>query len=167
MVINGERQIFTREQVADKDFHILQQVDQVDFGFNQIHPARLNRVEIQDFIDQAEQIVAGGFDLLQAVAGFLRVAAVPQGDVRHAENAVQRRPHIVAHFGKERRLRAVGSIRLHGFILHLAVARVLLNQRAHEEKHQQHKDDIHDDRAFDLLPGHSRRDLRGECLNDG
>ena len=77
----------------------------------EIEPAGLDLGEVEDFLDQRQQRVAGGLHRAGIGGLFGRELGVQQ-KIGHAENAVQRRADLVRHHREEARLGAVGGFRL-------------------------------------------------------
>jgi hypothetical protein len=69
-------------------------------GFD-VQLAGVDLGEVEDFIDYAEQLVAGGEDLLEGVAGLFGVLVIALADLGETEHAVHRRTDLVAHVGEE------------------------------------------------------------------
>ena len=81
--------------------------------------AGLDLREVEDVVDDGQQRLAGRLDHVQVFAllgGEVRV----EGELGHADDAVQRGANLVAHVGQELALRAVGGVRriLRAFPLH-------------------------------------------------
>src|SRR6185369_12273542 len=75
----------------------------------QRHLAGLDLREVEDVVDQAEQMPAGGLDLLQ-VGDRVLLPHLLRGLLEHlavADDRVQRRAQLMAHVGEELALRAV------------------------------------------------------------
>jgi len=73
-------------------------------------PARtpgLDLRDVEDVVDDAQQMLAGGVDLVQGSA--VAVSRLPAEDVGHAEDAVHRLLIFMAHVGQEVALGQVGG----------------------------------------------------------
>ena len=77
----------------------------------EVEPARLDLGEIEDFLDQRIQRVAGGLHRLGVGRLFRQQRRIEQ-QFRHAEDAVERRANLVRHHGEEAAFGAVGGFRL-------------------------------------------------------
>ena len=66
-----------------------------------LHLAALDLGNVQDIVDQRQQVVAGGADLLQRVRNHFRFSNMVSGDIGIADDGVHRRPDIVGHIGKK------------------------------------------------------------------
>ncbi len=64
---------------------------------------------VKHFVDKRHQMMACACDLGEAVRDAPGVVGVPLGDVRHAENAVQRRADVVGDAVQKHRFGTVGA----------------------------------------------------------
>ena len=78
----------------------------------QPHLAGLDLGEVEDVVDEPEQVLAGGLDLLEVGddVGMARGRRVLREHLAVAEDRVQRRAQLVAHVGEERALRLAGLL---------------------------------------------------------
>ena len=81
--------------------------------------AALDLGHIQHVVDEAQQVLAGQGDLLQAGGHLLPVVQVGGGDGRHAHDGVHGGADVVAHVGEELALGSVGPLSLPLSMLHL------------------------------------------------
>ena len=79
--------------------------------------AALNAAHVQDVVDEAEQVVAGGEDLLEAVLDLLPVVDVADCDGGKADDGVHGGADVVGHIGQEGGLGPVGVLGLHQRLL--------------------------------------------------
>ena len=77
---------------------------QFELGPLEIEPTRLDFREIENVVDQFEQRIGRGLHRRQVVTLFARQLGL-QGQRRHAEDRVQRRPDLMTHVGEEGTLR--------------------------------------------------------------
>src|SRR5215475_11099162 len=72
----------------------------------QLHPAGFDLGQIENVVDQGQQVLAGGVDVLQVLV--LLLVELPEHarrhDLREADDGVQRSPELVGHIGQELRL---------------------------------------------------------------
>jgi len=73
---------------------------QVEGLGREVEAPGLDPREVEDPVDQAEQRLAAGADRLN-VGALLRIQLGPEHEVGHAQDAVERRPHLVAHRREE------------------------------------------------------------------
>ena len=90
-------------------FHNLFQIRMLP---EQLNLAALNLAHIKHIINQHVQLMAGGLDFLQCLPDALLIIQAFHGNIRHADNPVHRRAHIMAHAAEEIRLCLTGSFGL-------------------------------------------------------
>ena len=73
----------------------MRQFGKVAFLFLNLDFAAFNPAHIQDIIDQAEQMIAGGKHLAQAVLHLAAVVNVADCNRRETDNCIHRRADIV------------------------------------------------------------------------
>ena len=100
---------------------------------------------IQNVIDEPQQVLGGGSDLLQILAGFLRRIRVVQGNAVQTDDGVHGCADLMAHVGQECGFRFAGLLRSHQRITE---SLLLLHGVAGVGVHV-HKAGAH---AVDLLP---------------
>jgi hypothetical protein len=94
----------------------------------ELHLAGFDLREVEHGVDQLEEVLAGGIDLLEVVGELLgaEVGGVLLQHLAVADDGVERRAQLVRHVGEELRLVAVGDLELAALVLDLAEqARVL------------------------------------------
>ena len=101
--------------------HLLGERPQREGGELEVEPPRLDLGEIENVLDQRSERFARGFHRPR-IGRLLRRKASVEQQVRHAENAAERRADLVGHHGEEPALRPVGGLRL-------AASPFLLGQR--------------------------------------
>ncbi len=106
-----EFQAFRLALLRDQRRRLLQQLVQVDLPAFEFQLAGLDLGEVEDVVDDAQQVVAGGLHVVEITA-LLGVQARLQQQVRQADDGVQGRADLVAHVGQERGLR-LGRIERH------------------------------------------------------
>ena len=131
-----------------------------------LHLAALDLGNVQDIVDQRQQVVAGGADLLQRVRNHFRFTNMVSGDIGIADDGVHRRPDIVGHIGKKIvlcldpglcRVLSVFFLRLFGFLqgLHhgLPVPDILVDiLETHHDAHAPAGHE-HSDKIDQIVPG--------------
>ena len=90
---------------------IFHQIGKVEFLLAQIDLAGLDLAHIQNFIDEAEQVLAGLGNLLQTVFHTLLFVQTGHGDSGHADDAVHRGANVMGHIGEKVGLSLVGGLR--------------------------------------------------------
>ncbi len=88
----------------------LDQREEVEGLAREVEPARLDLGEIEDLVDKRRQRAAGTADGGD-IGRLLRIERGAGEQFGHAEDAVERRAHLVAHGGEKARLRFVGGLR--------------------------------------------------------
>ena len=86
---------------------IFENVVETEIGVLDVEFSGLDLREVENVIDDAEKGSSGAAHLYQVVALF-RCQVGLEGEVRHADDCVHRRSDLVAHVGKEQRLRRCG-----------------------------------------------------------
>ncbi len=107
----GEEQAFRSRLPLEGREHAIDQAGQREWCCFQFQPSRLDLREVEHVVDDAQQRLRGvahGRD----GALLVRVEPLPVEHLHHAEHAVHRGADLVAHGGKERRLRLVGGLGL-------------------------------------------------------
>ncbi len=84
----------------------------------QAHPPRLDLREVEDVVDEAQERLAALPDRVGELALLPRQGRAEE-EARHPDDAVHRRPDLVAHRGEERALGPVGVLGLTGRRLQL------------------------------------------------
>ena len=87
--------------------HLFDHAGKVEGPRLEIEAAGFDLGEIENFLDQREQRLAGGLHGL-GIGGLFRRQRRIEQEIRHAENAVERRADFVADHGEEARLGAIG-----------------------------------------------------------
>ena len=89
----------------------------------ELHLARLDLRQVEDVVDQGEQVVGRGEDVVQVLL-LLLVHLAEQlllQDLGEADDRVQRRPQLVAHVGQEVGLVLGGDLQRPGALGHAAL----------------------------------------------
>ena len=108
--ILGKRNFLGRRLRCNQLPDGLQHLPHIEIAGIQLHLAALDLGHIQNVVDQPQQIIGGGLDLLQAVHDPLRALPALERDGRHADDAVHRRADLVAHAGEKLGLGLAGNI---------------------------------------------------------
>ncbi len=82
-----------------------------------LHLSALNPAHVQDIVDQAQEVVAGGEHLLQAVPHLIPVVDMAGRDGGETDDGVHGGAYVVGHIGEEGGLGLVGPLGLHQGIL--------------------------------------------------
>ena len=96
---------------ADEGFRAVDDVRDALLGQAQIRLPRLNLGHVQHVVDESEQVLAGGFDLLRVFPNPLRIVRIPLEQIRKAHDGVHRRADVVGHVGQKRTLGVVRRVR--------------------------------------------------------
>ncbi len=107
-----EAQLLLARRVAERLAGRAHQGLELEVAELHLHLARLDPGKVEDAVQDPQQGLAGFMDQLDAVAP-RRIGIVAEQDLRHAQDAVQRRADLVAHVGQEVALGPVGALRLH------------------------------------------------------
>ena len=107
--------------LADEGQGILERRRQVDVRHLELHPAGLDLREVEDLVDEGQEVLPGGVDVLQVlVLFFVEVAEQPFAqDLREPEDGVQRRTQLVGHVREELGLVPAGDFQLAALVLDL------------------------------------------------
>ncbi len=97
----------------------VEDVGQAAFLLVQMHLAALYAAHVQDIVNQAQQMVAGGHDLLQVFLHLIPVAYMGHGQGGEAHDGVHGGADIVGHIGEEDALGLAGPVRLQEGVLKL------------------------------------------------
>ena len=99
---------------------LLQVADQIHRGQMQLHFALFDFGGVQHLVDEVQQLLGGGGDLVQTVGHLLRLVQVVPGQVGKADNGVHGGAHVVAHAGEKVAFGLVGHTgAVQGFPQHL------------------------------------------------
>ena len=100
---------------------VVERRGQVEVRQFQLHPARLDLGQVEDVVDQGQEVLSRGVDVLQILVLLLvQLAEHPLAqDLREADDGVQRRPQLVGHVGQELGLVLAGDFELPALVLDL------------------------------------------------
>ena len=122
VAVDREAQALLLGERAERALHVVAQVDQRELAEVEVHLARLDLGQVEDVVDQREQVVAGRVDRLGELDLLLvEVAGRVLGQhPRQDQEAVERRPQLVAHVRQELGLVLRGQRELRGLLLEAA-----------------------------------------------
>ena len=86
----------------------VQHIAQIGLRRLQLHVPGLDAAHLQHVVDEGQQMVAGGADLLQIAVHVFGAGVFPQAQLRVADDGVERRAQVVGHVGEELALRRIG-----------------------------------------------------------
>ena len=109
--VHGEVQLAGARFGLDDAVEVLQEVDQVVGLLVEGHLAALDMAHVQDVVDEAEEVGAGGLDLAQVLLNPFGLIDAAGGQSGKAHDGVHGRADVVGHVGEEG---ALGGIRLVG-----------------------------------------------------
>ena len=100
------------DQRRDDRHDLVDQRPHIHLLDEHVHLAGFDFGQIEDVVDQAQQVAAGAFDLLEVLdrLGVALVLGVLPQNLAVADDRVERRPQLVAHVGEEARLGPVGLL---------------------------------------------------------
>ena len=81
-------------------------------GQDQLHAARLDLGQVQDVVDQGQEVLTGGEDVVQ-ILGLLRIHLPEhplEENLREADDGVEWGPELVRHVGEELRFVTAGGL---------------------------------------------------------
>ena len=81
--------------------HFMYDIPDIDPGFLEHQSAALNSAHVEHVVEQLQQVIAGDYDLVQAIPDFNRIIKMIRGYIGKADDRVHGRPDIVGHIGKE------------------------------------------------------------------
>ncbi len=110
--IDIEFQLLCPDVRLDDIAEPMQDVGQAAFLLVQVHLAALYPAHVQDIVDQAQQMVAGGHDLLQIFLHLLPVVYMGHGQGGEAHDGVHGGADVVGHIGEEDALGLAGPVGL-------------------------------------------------------
>ena len=108
-------------QRNDERAHLFEQRHDLDVFEIDVHPAGLDLRQIENVVDQAEQMAAGAFDLLEVgnETFLAEIGRLFLQDLAVADDGVERRAQLVAHIGEELRLVLAGDFEFAALVLDL------------------------------------------------
>ncbi len=109
--VDIEIQLSGVDQPLDHGPQVVEQVRHVHGLFLQLHAAAFNAAHVQDVVDQAQQMGAGGVDLCKIVLDLLGVVDVGLGQGGEAHDGVHGGADIVGHAVEEHGLGLVRLLR--------------------------------------------------------
>ena len=86
---------------------VLHQIVKVKRHMLRLHVAGFQLAHIQNIVDERQQMLGGNMDLFKAVVHALMIFTIFLDNLQHTHHTVNRRADIVAHAGKELRLRFI------------------------------------------------------------
>ena len=86
---------------ADDGLDIMKHIRQVGLLLLQVDLAALDTAHIQNIVDEAQQVVAGGQDLGQVIFYLFRIVNIGQRQRGEADHRVHRGADIVGHIAEE------------------------------------------------------------------
>ena len=89
----------------------MQHLREIDLRFLQMDLAAFDSAHIQNIIDQRQQMVAGGKDLVQIVPHPFLILHIAGCQCGKSDNGVHGRADIMRHIGEECALGTVGGLR--------------------------------------------------------
>src|SRR5262249_5494734 len=94
---------------------------QIEVSQLQLHPSRFDLGEVENVVDQGQEVLAGGVDVLQVLVLLLVELAehTLAQNLREADDRVQRRTELVGHVGQELGLVLAGRFKLSALVLDL------------------------------------------------
>ena len=93
---------------GDDRIHLFENRRQTEVGAFELHPVGLDLGQVEHVVEQGQQVLAGGVDLVEAGA-LLGLDGVAAQQVAQADDGVHRRANLVAHVGQESALGQVGG----------------------------------------------------------
>lgn len=120
--VDEEVELLGDDVRLDDGPHVVEKVRQVQRLLLDLHLAGLDAAHVEHVVDQAEQVLARGGDLLQVLLDLGLVVDVRGGKRRKADDGVHGRPDVVRHVVEEARLCLVGVLRGKKRPLELAAA---------------------------------------------
>ncbi len=106
-------------QRNDQRPHLFEQRHDFDVFEEDVHLAGFDLRQVENVVDQAEQVTAGAFDLLQVATDIVlsEIGDVFLEDLAVADDGVERRAQLVAHIGEELRLVLARDLELAALVL--------------------------------------------------
>ena len=89
---------------------LLHKCREIEEVMSDLHLIRLNPGHIQNVVDQGEEILGRGVNLLKTVFYCPRIVQLDLADGTHADDGVHRCPDVVAHAGEEVRFGTAGRL---------------------------------------------------------
>src|SRR3990170_3602862 len=119
--VDLEPDAVARGALPDERQRVVERGWQVEGLGLQLHPARLDLRQVENIVDQREEVLPGGQDVIEVLLLLgVDLAEHPlQQHLGEADHGVERRAQLVGHVGKELRLVTVGDLELPGLVVQL------------------------------------------------
>ena len=116
---------------SDKDQRIIDRHRQIEPGYIQLHPSRLDFRQIQYVVYQQKQMASGGHDIAHVLVLFVvQLAEQLVGkDLGKADDCGQGSAQLVRHVGEKLRLMPVGGLDLAALVFDLPEQPRVLNRQ--------------------------------------
>ena len=104
-------QTFVPALAADHGVDLLKALGKGELLLLDRHAPGFDAAHIQNVVDDPQQMLRGGADLLQVFLHLVAGRGIVHGDVVQTDDGVHRRADLMAHVGEERGFRTVGMLR--------------------------------------------------------